>query len=274
MRSLRAYLAILVLSAMLPGTLVTAVLIGRTFTSTRAGSERRLLESARVDAAALDREFEETISVLETLAASPALDRNDLQAFHADARRVQATQPGWYTIMLLSADEHQLVSTRLEWGTLLLPVAEPDSLRRLLETGRPAVGAIRRPPRGGPEHLFALRVPVVRNKQVRFALSAIINVDELQHIVPKLPANSDEWTRTILDSEGTIAVRTRGAADYVGTRATDAFRERLRQAPESVTAEVTREGIAVYAATSGSSYGWTSVIVVPRAVLDCRSPGR
>jgi signal transduction histidine kinase/ActR/RegA family two-component response regulator len=268
MRTLRVYLAILVLGAMLPGTLLTAILVWRAFTSTRAGSERRLLEAARVDAAALDREFAGAINVLESLATSPALDRNDLEAFHAEGRRVQATQPGWSTIVLLSPDERQLASTQLDWGTPLMPVTEPDSLRRLVETGRPTVGAIRQSPRGGPERLFAIRVPVLRNGQLKFALSAIVNVTSLGRVVPKTPGSSDEWTRTILDSEGTIAVRTRGASDYVGTRATDAFRERIRRAPESVTAEVTREGVTVYAATGRNAYGWTTVIVVPRAVLD------
>jgi signal transduction histidine kinase/CheY-like chemotaxis protein len=268
MRTLRAYLAILVLGAMLPGTLVIAVLVWRAFTHTRAGSERRLIESARVDAGALDREFAGIISILEALATSPALDRNDLHAFHAEARRVQATQPGWYTIMLLSLDEQPLVSTRLDWGTPLMPVVEPESLRQLLKTARPSIGVVRRPPRGGPEHLFAVRAPVLRDGQLKFALSAIVNVSSLERILPKWPADSDEWTRTILDSDGTIAVRTRGAADYVGTRASDAFRERIRRAPESVTAEMTRDRVEVYAATGRSAYGWTTVIVVPRAVLD------
>ena len=268
MRTLRAYLTILVLGAMLPGTLVTAMLVWRAFTNTRSGSERRLLESARVDAAALDREFAGTINMLEALATSPALDRHDLQAFHAEGRRVQATQPGWYTIMLLSLDESQLVSTRLEWGTPLLPVAEPESLRRVVRTGRATVGVIRRSPRGGPEYLFAVRVPVLRGGRLTFVLSAIVNVTSVGRIFSTPSANSDEWTRTILDSEGTIAVRTRGASEYVGTPATEAFRERIRRAPESVTGEVTREGVDVYAATGRSAYDWTTVIVVPRAVLD------
>jgi len=268
MRSLRTYLAILVLGALLPGTLLTAALVWRAFTNTRAASERQLLESAGVDAAALDREFAGTIKVLQALATSPALDRDDFQAFHAEGRRVQATQPGWYTIVLLSVDERQLVSTRLTWGTPLLPITEPESLRRLLNMGTPTVGVIRRPPRGGSEHLFAVRVPVLRNGQVRFALSAILDVASLERVVPHTGTNSDEWTRTILDSDGMIAVRTRGDAEYVGTRASDAFRERIRRAPESVTAETTREGVSVYAATSRSAYGWTTIIVVPRAVLD------
>jgi len=95
MRTLRTYLTILVLGAMLPGTVITGILVGRVFTHTRTATERRLLESAHSDAAALDREFAGVISVLEALATSPALDSSDLQGFHAEGRRAQATQPGW-----------------------------------------------------------------------------------------------------------------------------------------------------------------------------------
>ncbi len=97
-------------------------------------------------------------------------------------------------------------------------------------------------------------------------MSAIVNVDSLTRVVPRqLP---EEWTRSILDSDGTIAVRTRGAENFVGARASEAFLQRLHRSPEMVSRETTLEGVAVYAATSRNTYGWTSVIVVPSAILD------
>ena len=47
--------------------------------------EHRLEDTARVDAAALDREFNGTIRVLQTLAQSPALDAGDLKTFWPEA---------------------------------------------------------------------------------------------------------------------------------------------------------------------------------------------
>jgi signal transduction histidine kinase/ActR/RegA family two-component response regulator len=254
---------------MLPGILLTGVLVWRAFDNNRASSERRLMESARVDAAALDREFGGTISTLEALATSPSLDRPNFQAFHAEGRRIQATQPGWYTIILQALDGRVLVSTRHPWGTPLVQgAAEVDSLRRLVETRRPTVGTVRRPPRGGPEYLFAIRVPILRGELVRFSLSAMVNVESVTRVVPRQLANSEEWTRVILDSQGTIAVRTRGAEGYIGSPVNDAFRELIRRAPETITRQTTREGNSVYAAASRSAHGWTAVVVVPRATLD------
>jgi signal transduction histidine kinase/ActR/RegA family two-component response regulator len=267
LRPIRVYLLILVLGAILPGALLTGVLVWRAFASTRDMSERRLLESARVDASAVDREFASIISTLQVLATSPALDADDFEAFYKEGRRVQSTQPGWYNIVLLSVEGRQLVSTRLAWGEPLMPVAEPESLQRVIQTRQPVVGAIRTVPAGDPAPRFAIRVPVSRENGLKYVLSAVINVDALSRVVPRL-TNSGEWTRTILDSEGTIAVRTRGAENYVGAQASDAFRARLRETPETVSSQTTREGIPVYAAASRGTYGWAAVVAVPRSVLD------
>ena len=268
MRPIRIYLLILVLGAMLPGAVLTAVLVGRAFINNRASSERRLLESARVDASALDREFDRAISILDALATSPNLDSTDLEPFYREGRRVQSTQPGWYTIMLLSPDGQQLVSTREAWGTPLPRAHESATLDRV-STSREAVVGLIHPARGeGAKHVFPIRVPVIRENAVKYVLSASVDVDSLARLVPRQTPNSEEWTRTVLDSGGTIAVRTRGGQDYVGTPAQEGFRARIRHTAESVSSETTRDDQRVYAAFSRSVHGWTAVVVVPRGVLD------
>src|SRR6185503_10294126 len=84
LRPIRDYLLILVLGAMLPGALLTGILVWRAIANNRATSERRLLESARVDASALDREFDRSISILHALATSPALDDTNLDPFYLE----------------------------------------------------------------------------------------------------------------------------------------------------------------------------------------------
>lgn len=268
MRSIRIYLLILVLGALLPGTLVTGVLVWRAFAGDRQATERRLIDSARVDAQSLDREFRTNISILQALATSPTLDRGNLEGFYDESRRVQATQSGWYAVMLLSADSQQLWSTRLPYGTPPRWPVENESLQQVFRTRQPVVGVVRPAPDGELGHLFAIRVPVIREGQLRYALSAVISVDSLARVIPRQTASSEEWSRNVLDSSGTIAVRTRGAGDYVGRQASEAFRERVRTSEETFSSETTREGDLVYAAASRGAYGWTAVIVVPRSVLD------
>jgi hypothetical protein len=53
----------------------------------------------------------------------------------------------WYTVLLLSEEGRQLVSTRLPWGTPLMNVQEPESLRQLVARGEPVVGVTVHPPK-------------------------------------------------------------------------------------------------------------------------------
>ena len=252
----------------MPGALLTGGLVRRALASNHAGAERRLIESARVDVAALDREFASTFSTLRVLGASSALERDDLAAFHQESRRVQTTQPEWYSIVLLSPDGRPLVSTREEWGAPIVALADPDSLKRMAATRRPVVGTVRPAPDDATEPVFAIRWPVLRQGRLKYILTAIISVDSLVRLVPQQTPESEEWTRVLLDTDGTIAVRTRGAEDYVGAPANEDFRELIRRDVEAVSQQTTREGVDVYAGFSRGSYGWTAVVVVPRAVLD------
>jgi len=253
---------------MLPGVFLTGSIVWRTYSDNRAVGERRLLESARVDASALDREFDGIISILQALATSPALDQEDLEAFDRDARGVQATQAGWHTIVLLAIDGRKLISTRMPAGRPPPPVVDPDSVQRLIATKRPVVGDVRPGPDDAARHFFAVRVPVFRQGELKYALSAVVDVESLARLVPRQQPTSEEWTRTILDPEGTIAVRTRGREDYVGNQASDEFRAHISRAPEVLASETTREGVRVYAAASRGAYAWTAVVVLPRALLD------
>jgi signal transduction histidine kinase/CheY-like chemotaxis protein len=268
LRPIRIYLLILVLGAILPGALLTGILVWRAIANNRAISERRLLESARVDASSLDREFDRTISILYALATSPSLDQTDLEGFYLEGRRVQATQPGWDSITLLSLEGEELVSTKVPWGTPLSSTIEQVSLQQVIARKGPSVGVMRPATAGGSEHLFAIRVPVTRQIGLKYVLSALVTAESLARLVPRQMPNSEEWTRTILDFNGTIALRTRGAENYIGTPASELFRAQIRQVRESVWSATTRDGEPVYAAFSRSAYGWTAVVVVPRDVLD------
>ena len=124
---------------------------------------------------------------------------------------MHATQPGWYTDPVAVERSAAACQHADALGhAAVMESRRPASLQRLFATHRPVVGGIRPAP-AGPEHVFAIRVPILRGNAVKYALSAIVNVESLARMVPRQLANSGEWTRSSLDSEGTIAVRTRGA---------------------------------------------------------------
>ena len=270
---LRVYLLLLVLGAMLPGAVLTALLLAQTISGNRSVIERRLLDSARVDAAALDREFEAIIRVLDVLGTSPAVAAGDYESFHAEASRVKRAQRGWFSVLLLSPQGQQLVNTRLPWGTPLTTAYEPDSLREVVRAQQPVVGVISVVPPGGPGYGFAVRVPVMRNGRMAYALTAIIEARALQALVDtRLPA-TEEWTRTILDPVATVVARSREADRFVGQPATPSFRARVIAEGSDVFPEDDIDGTRVYTALARGRFGWTAGVMVPRGVLDAGTRG-
>ena len=84
--TLRTQLILVILGLLLPGIDLAGILFWRSNVENRTVIERRLLDTARVDADALDREFEDSIRSLEALASSPELAAGDFLAFHDEAR--------------------------------------------------------------------------------------------------------------------------------------------------------------------------------------------
>lgn len=253
---------------MLPGALLTAVLVSRSFSENRAVVERRILDAARVDAASIQREFQGHIRALQSLATSPALLSGDLAAFREEAVRIRQTRPGWSSVVLVSPEGQQLVSTRFPHGTPLLQVHDPDSHERVVRERIPVVGGLRSLQRGDGELGYAVLIPVLQGGPVKYVLAAGVNVSSIAQVVGSDLPESEEWTRTILDPAGLVAARTRNAATYIGTPASEAFRQRARNPPDELFTSVTLDGTAVYATVRSAGHGWTTSVSVPRAVLD------
>ena len=252
---------------MLPGALLTAALVFRTFSESRSVVERRLMDAARVDAAALDREFGSYIRALEALAPSPALARGDMAAFREEAVRVQRAEPTWLTLIVLSPDGRQVLNTRVAEGAPLPAVNDAESLTQLLTHRRPVVGLIKASRQDGT-YGFPVRIPVPTTGPLQFVLTAVVDVRALAQLVQSdLPA-TDEWTRSMFDPVGTLAARTREAERYVGRRASTEILGWVASPPEGLERATAMDGTEVYAVMRRGAFGWSTAITVPAALLD------
>jgi signal transduction histidine kinase len=266
-RALRWHLLLLVSGALLPVAVFAAIVVQQLGNVEQAAAERRLSQSARDLAAVLDREILGTTRALSALAESERLDRGDLRAFHAEARRVQRTQPSWLTVLLLSPAGRQLVNSAQPWGTPLPPANELASLRRTVETRRPVVGDLARGRLG--RLAFPVRVPVLRDGRVRYVLTAAIAPGALQGLVAHKLTADEEWTRTLVDGRGVVVARSRTPERFVGHEGTPSFLRNLRQADERLYRETTLDGESVYLAFSRAPLsGWTALIAVPREAVE------
>jgi signal transduction histidine kinase/ActR/RegA family two-component response regulator len=258
---------LVVLGAVLPGALLIGSIAKRSLDDNRRVLENRLADTARVDAAALDREFNGTIRVLETLAQSASLSFADLRSFLEESKRAVQTQRGWYAVILLTPDGQQRLHTEVPFGQPLPDAREPASLERLLLTRTPVVGTLARSRRTG-KYVFPVRVPVERDGQLLYVLTAVIEPASLASVIRTHLPETEEWTRAIVDPGLLIAARSRGGDQFVGRPVTGENRAFVLHPPARPVQGTSLEGEALYSSLSRSEYGWTTVVSVPRAVLD------
>ena len=264
--SLRSHLVLLVLGAVLPGALLTGFIVRRTLEQNRTVLENRLADTARVDAAALDREFNATIRVLETLAQSPSLDAGDLKTFWSEAQRAARTQPGWYAVILLTPDSELQLHSEVPYGAPLAEPQDSERVRQVEETRKPVVGQLARG-RGDKLH-FPISVPVERQGQMVYVLTALMEPDSLEPVIRTQLPETEEWTRAIVDPGLLIAARSRGGDQFIGRPVTPQNRANILNPPARPIEGTSLEGEPLYSSLSRSAFGWTTSVSVPKAVLD------
>src|SRR3954452_18322977 len=145
--ALRSYLVVLIVGSMLPFLVVSGALLLRILRDDRASVERTLLTSARQQAAALDAETDATIRTLQALGASAFLERDDLEAFEPEARRVARTQ-AWRSLRLLSPEPRALFDTSVPAGEPLSEVVDPETVASVTSSGAPIVVPLHRIAKG------------------------------------------------------------------------------------------------------------------------------
>jgi signal transduction histidine kinase len=267
---LRWHLSLLIGGTLLPVVAFSALVLLQLAGEMRGSAERRLQRSASRMNAAFERETSATIRTLQALAQSASLDgEGDLERFTGEAQRVWHTQPSWLTVILLNPDGEQLVNLKSGKASPRPPATEPASLWHTVETHQPSVGVLALSP-GSGRWAFPVRVPVMRDGQLRYVLTAVIPAEALADVVAnQQPLEEEEFTRTVVDSAGLVVFRTRNPERFIGTPASSAYRERTRETFEGVFRTTTLDGTSAYAAFSRSaSSGWTFSVGVPVAVFD------
>ncbi len=259
--SIRSILAKLVVVCVLPGVLVAVFLISNFYQREREQLDQDMLQTVHSLALAVDSDLATTEAALEALATSPYLTTGNLAAFHDQAGRVLS---GHGDNLLLSDETGQeLLNFAHPFGETLPLYGNPEHLRHVFETGRPAVsdlfvGAVLHRP------LVSVDVPVMRDGKVVYDISVGILPDRLAGILSqhRLPPG---WIAAIFDKTGTIVARTHEPEKFVGKKGTPILIERMRAAEEGLSENNTIEGIPVYGAFARSNLAqWSVAVGVPR----------
>src|SRR6266446_4577904 len=119
---LRRRLFLLAAAGIVPLVVMSGIGLYALAQQQRIQAERIGLELARALATAVDAELRSSMSVVQSLATSIALDGNDRSGFRERAQRVLATQPSWAAVFLADPSGKRLVDTRFRDGTVLPPI--------------------------------------------------------------------------------------------------------------------------------------------------------
>ena len=266
MQPVRRRLFILAAAAILPLAVMTGIALLTLVNHERAQGGRTAVELARALASGVESELNSSIDVLQALSTSLTLDNRDLRAFDQRARRVLATQPNWAAINLADTAGKPLINTRLEFGSRLPEMVETQSLQRVVETRAPVVGNLAKGPEG--RMYFPVRVPVTRDGEVRYVLSAVVRPEAILNVVMRQRAPQD-WVISVFDAANQRVARSRAHAENLGGLPAPSV-QKLMASPASEGFGMTYalEGDRVYSAYHRLANGWTIAPGIPAALVE------
>ena len=261
---LRWHLVALVLATLTPLTVLAGVLVLRAARAERTMMERRLQRAAEAMAGDVDRALRSSVLTLRALAESVYFDTGDFVGFDREAERVAQTQPHWLELLAWSPAS-QLVVDSTEPGVAPRKAVEPVSLEQAIRTREPVVGRLTH---GTDTWAFPVRVPVVRDGELRCVLTAVIDSGAVAELVSTAPGG-EEWTRVVVDGGGRVVARTRDPQTWVGKDATESFTRQTRATGSGLYADTTLDGVQAYVAFARvPSADWVVAVTTPRGFID------
>ena len=263
---IRSRLLLLVLAALIPALLVSALGVAYIYREEQKFSRAGVMEASRALALALERDIERRLSILRTLSLSPALHGAQLGSFYNFAAAVAKDNGG--AIILSDLQGRQLVNTRLPFGTPLPPMLPVERETRA-RVGNEAivVSDLYQPPSGLGPHSFAVQFPLRRDGDVTAFLTMASFAAEIQQLLAEqhLPAG---WNATLVDRRGIVVARSVEAEKYVGKPVRDELRAAMAARTEGFYEGTSLGGVratAFFSRVPGSD--WSVLIGVPQAAL-------
>jgi PAS domain S-box-containing protein len=257
---LRSHLFLLVAGATLPVVALSVALAVLLVRYERDTFQQAAMARTRALMTAIDAELRGSIATLEALAASLALEQDDLARFREEAVRVLASQPGWLNVTLADPSGNQLLNSRRPLDGVLPRVASPETLDRVVMTLRPAIGTVTPGPLSQRPGV-PVRVPVVRKGEVKYVLTAVVDPASFNQILDaqKLPGN---WTIGLVDAAKRFISRI--PALPPGEAASPTFMSALNSGREGWFYGRTVEGRESFSSYSRSSFSdWGVGIAIP-----------
>lgn len=213
---LRTYLIALVAATLLPVLAFAGWSSWRAVAAERDVAARELTRLAASGAGALEVEFGRAIVLGQTLAASPALRRGDLETFAAQAR--EAAEANGTSVAIGDEQGRQTFNSRVPRGAPIAARPSPELVRRVRERGGPFVTDLFQAPL--LDHPIAAVIVPVEGAPADLAAAIGVRVDteRLGRLLPEPVLGAGAFS-VALDGSGRVAARTASAPGSLAAQA-------------------------------------------------------
>ena len=259
----------LVLSAAIPVLLLGGWMAYITADQQRSYARRAATEALTQAAHRIESEIAREMQVANALANSIAIDHGNLNDFYQEAARLVADRPLWETAALTKPNREQVLNVLRPLGEPLEPVSDTDSFNAALRSRKPILGGlgVYQPVIG--KRLVALRVPVIREGEIRYVLTIGLLPDQISTILGQtgLPAG---WAGTVVDAKEQIVARTPDKELASTSAKTPAVQEAIARGKSHSLHARTDEGVDVetmHLVMEGTE-GWSVRVGVPVSELN------
>ncbi|MGK5061329.1 PAS domain-containing protein [Janthinobacterium sp. LB3P112] len=233
------------LAWVIPTALVFLLLVAQSYTREREHVVSETAQAARAVAAAVERDLSGAQMAARILAASPALQTDDIAALRALADSLLPPGPAFSGFIVSDAKGRQLINTTLPVSQAPPPLPQKwaASMQRTRDYGKARLTSLLMAPDEVPR--LALNLPLPPDKGAVHVLTVLYPDDYLPSLLRELhlPAYLGA---AIINADGINVARTLAPQRYVGQRSVAPLLEQIRQAREGVLRHATLEGIDVY----------------------------
>ena len=260
--SIRSKTAALVLACALPTVIGFAVLANNDYQRERSDLAHDSGALAKALMLAVDRELDNGETAARALASSPSLASGNLAAFHAQAAHLARPEQAAVGFVLSDADGKPLLNTRFAYGAALPPNGNAERIRAVFANVAAQTSGLFHGDPSQP-NLVSVDVPVLRDGEVAYVLSAQFRPDLLIKVVGEQPVPAG-WNASVYDNADQLVARNHDIGRFIGLAAPPQLSAAARQPDGGALTMHSRDGVTVVTqARRSPRRGWFAAIGVP-----------
>ncbi|MES2349063.1 MAG: hybrid sensor histidine kinase/response regulator, partial [Pseudomonadota bacterium] len=254
--SIRSQIALLVLACALPTVIGFGAVVRQFYQRERATLMEDTQKSARMVAAAIDRDLLQSESATRALATAPALRGAGLATVRVQAGALLGPQFPASQFILSDAAGQAVMQVGATLPDSLNAAANERRLAPLFASARQQLSVVY----VEGSALLAVDVPVFIDSRVAYALTAVLKADRLPRILRDEQLTAQQ-TMTLYDADGVIVAQAGGPRLLLGQAADPKLRTRLRQSDEALLEDQAPDGTPIYLGFSRSPVSRATVAI-------------